>query len=398
MASSYTPVEEHSELAELREELLARARELVPVIAGRAAETERQRHLPRETLDALIDAGLLRIATPRKWGGYGLEYDTAWEVATVLGQGCGSTAWCYMLASVHNWQMGLAPERAQEEYFTTPDQLSASAFAPPGKIEPVDGGYMISGRWSFSSGVDHANWGLCGVFLPAIEAIALFLVPREQFTIHDDWHTSGMCGTGSKTLVVAEPVFVPSYRYTPMSSEPHPEARLEHDRGSYGAPFWTVLPFSLIAPLLGMAKGMLAEFIERGKTKVNPATGELQALDVGQQLHVAEASADIDAAFCVARARIAELIARGRSGQEFTTLDRSRFRRDHAYVARLCVRVANRLFAACGGTAIYETSPLQRFHRDINAGSHHIALGWEENAERYGRARFGLALAPPGRY
>jgi alkylation response protein AidB-like acyl-CoA dehydrogenase len=383
---------------DVREQLLARARELVPAIAARAEETERARRIPQETLTSLIDAGLIRVGTPAKWGGHGLEFDAFWEIGTILGEACGSTAWCYMIASVHNWQMGLAPEEAQAEYFSTPDQLSSSAFYPPGKLTPVDAGWTISGRWSFSSGVDHVNWGLLSAFHPEIESIALFAVPRDQFRIEDDWFTSGLRGTGSKSIVVDEPVFVPKHRWTPMSADAHHDARDNHDRGSYGVPFWTMLPWTLVAPLIGMAQGMLDAFAERAKTKSNPATRDLYANDVGQQLTMAESGAEIDAARRIASGNIAELIERGSRGAPLSTLERARCRRDHAFVARLCVQAANRLFAATGGSAIYGTSPLQRFHRDINAGSHHIALGWDENAERYGRAQFGLELPPPGRY
>jgi alkylation response protein AidB-like acyl-CoA dehydrogenase len=391
-------VTETSAPDEIRAELLGRARQLLPEIAARAEETERLRMLPQETADAFVDSGLLRIPTPKMWGGWGLEYDTFWEVGTILGEACGSTAWCYAIAGSHNWQMGLASEQAQADYFSTPDQWSSSAFHPPGKLERVEGGWTFSGRWSFSSGCDHANWGLLSGYMPEIEGMAWFMVPREQWRIEDDWHTSGLRGTGSKTIVIDEPVFLPAHRFSPMSHHAHPEARDMHGRGSYGVPFWTMLPWTVVSPIVGMAQGMLGIVTERMTTKVNPATGELYSLESTYQAEVAEAAATIDAARCVARVDIGELIDRGLRGDTLSLLDRARYRRDHAFVVKLCVDAANRLYAATGGTAIYDASPIQRFHRDIHAASHHIAVDWLDNAERWGKVRFGLELPPPGRY
>jgi 3-hydroxy-9,10-secoandrosta-1,3,5(10)-triene-9,17-dione monooxygenase len=375
-----------------REEMLARAEALVPTLAERAQETEDARRIPQETLDAIVEAGFLRITTPVRWGGSGLEYDTAWEIGTILGRGCGSTAWCYMVAAIHNWQMGLAPEQAQEEYFTTPDQLSSSAFAPTGTLEPAEGGWLIHGRWPFSSGVDHARWALLGVIAPNLGPV-LLAVPGEDYRIDDDWFVSGLRGTGSKSVVIDEPTFVPAHRYTSISGVPHPEARAAHERASYGAPFMSVLPFTLVSPLIGIAQGMVDEFVQRGLTR-RTMTGQLQGEVPAQQFRLAESSAEVDAARALARADLAELIERGARDDEFTVLDRARFRRDHGFINNLCVRAVNRLFDASGGNALYDSSALQRFHRDVNAGSHQIAITWDLAAEIYGRARFGLELAP----
>lgn len=372
-----------------REQLLARAEALVPVLAERAAQTEKAARVPQETVDQLVESGLMRIATPVKWGGYGLDYDTAWEVATILGRGCGSTAWCYMVGQAHNWQMGLAPDDAQSEYFTTPDQISSSA-PPGGTVESTGGGWSISGRWSFSSGVDNASWVLLSGFTRE-HGLVMLMVPKGDCRIEDDWVVSGLKGTGSKSVVVDEPTFVPGYRYTPFTGVPHPEARAAHDRPSYGAPFFSLISHTLVAPLVGMAQGMVEAFTERMLTKRTPG-GQVQVELLAQQLRMADAAAAVDAGRALARANLAELIAGGDRGDEFTDLDRARFRRDHAFVAKLCVQAANRLFEGCGGSSIYDSNPLQRFHRDIHAGSHQIAVDWDMNAELYGRAQFGLEM------
>ena len=374
-----------------REQSLKQAESLVSVLSERAPATEQARRVPEETIDELVNAGLFRITTPVKWGGVGLDYDVAWEVATILGRGCGSTAWCYMVSQVHSWQVGLSPERTQEEFFITPDQVSSSAPPGPGKVESVDGGWSLSGSWSFSSGVDNAHWVMPSGFTRE-HGLVMFVIPKSDCRVEDDWHVAGLKGTGSKSIVFDD-VFVPGHRYTPFNGATHPEAREIHDRPSYGSPFFSLIPHTLLAPIVGMAEGMVEVFAERMKTR-RSLSGRTQADLAPQHLRIADASAMINAARAVARANLAELIERGGASDEFSELDRTRFRRDHSFAARLCVQAANRLYEGSGGTAIYDSNPLQRFHRDIHTASHQVSLDWDLVGELYGRARFGLELEP----
>ena len=148
-----------------RDALLRRAAALVPVLRDRAAEAERLRQVPPESVRDLIASGLIRIGNPERFGGHGLEVDTAFAVAWELGRACGSTAWCYALWMEHNWWLGHFPARAQEEFFADgPDSLFSSGLNPMGgKGEPVDGGFRISGRWTFSSGCDAATWAMVAI-------------------------------------------------------------------------------------------------------------------------------------------------------------------------------------------------------------------------------------------
>lgn len=372
-------------------ELIARAEALIPVLAERAQRTEDAGRVLPETIEDLTEAGLMRIGTPARWGGQGVDYDTLWEVGATLGRGCGSTAWCFMVSSVHSFQIGLAPEQAQEEFFTTPDQISSSG-PPMGKCESTDGGWLFQGRVSFSSGVDNANWLLPMAFTREHGMVSM-MIPKEDCRVEDDWNVSGLRGTGSKTIVFDEPTFVPSHRYVPFSGAGSPEAREAHGRPLYGAPLLSVIAHTLAAPLVGMAQGMVDEFVEQMRSRHNQSGGS-QADSVATQIRVSEASAMVDAAFALARANMAELAERGGRDDKFSDLDRARYRRNHGFVGKLAVMAANRLFEGAGGTALFTSSPLQRFHRDIHAGSHQIALDPDILGELYGRARFGLELAP----
>ena len=163
------------------DELVTRAEALLPAIAERALQTERDRRIPQESLDEIQAAGLNRILHPARFGGYGLDYDAFFEISWRLSSACGSTGWVYSVASVHHWQLGLSPEAAQEEYFAGGDVWSCSAFNPRGaKVEPVDGGWKLAGRWQYSSGCLHADWALLGAFVPEFPAPVLLLVPRAR--------------------------------------------------------------------------------------------------------------------------------------------------------------------------------------------------------------------------
>jgi alkylation response protein AidB-like acyl-CoA dehydrogenase len=375
-----------------REELLERADALVPILAERAQETEELRRIPQATLDDIVASRLLRTANPTRYGGHGLDWDSVWEIGWRLGQGCGSTAWCFMVAAIHNWHVGLASEAAQEEYFGDgPDVFSCSAFNPGGaRLEVVEGGYTLAGRWSFSSGCDHASWALLAALVPDPRGAVLFLVPRSDWRIEDDWHASGMRGTGSKTIVVDEPVFVPEHRWLPIYGGDGARARALHGRASYGVPIGSLLPYTLACPLVGVAQGAVNAFEERMRTRLTTVGRKPMAELVAVQSRLAEAAALVDAARELARSDLREMIDRAAGGEEPTMLERARYRRNHAFVARLSVQAVDVLFAASGGSAIYDREPMQRFHRDVHAGSHHVILGWDENAEQYGRVRLGL--------
>jgi 3-hydroxy-9,10-secoandrosta-1,3,5(10)-triene-9,17-dione monooxygenase len=376
-----------------REELLSRAAELVPVLAQRAQLTEQLRRIPDETVEDLTRSGLLRIANPRRFGGFGFDYDTVLEVGAELGRGCGSTAWCFTVWSSHNWLMGHWPLEGQEEYFADgPDVLSSSAFNPAGgKAEPTDGGYLLTGRWDFSSGADAAKFALLCAFLPD-QGPSLMIVPRSEYEIVDTWFASGMRGTGSKDIAITSPVFVPKHRalsYAAMGSAQTPGRSVhDDDRMLYRLPAWCVMPFTLCCPLIGIAQAAVDAYEERMRSRFM-FSGEKMVNLASAQMRLAEASAEVDCARLMMRHDLAQLLEWGRAGYTPTLEQRARYRRDHAYIARLCVSAANHAFEGGGGHALFDSSPLQRAHRDVHAGSHQIALLWDTCAELYGRVRVG---------
>jgi 3-hydroxy-9,10-secoandrosta-1,3,5(10)-triene-9,17-dione monooxygenase len=376
---------------DLLPDLLRRASELLPVLRERAARAEQLRRLPPETVKDLVSSGLVRIGTPRRYGGNGLDIDAGHAVAWELGRACGSTAWCCSLWIVHNWWLGHFSERAQDDFFASgPDTLASTCLNPAGgTAEPVTGGFRVSGRWSFSSGCEASSWGMVSVSGPGAGTLRWLLLPREDYEIVDTWFASGMRGTGSQDIVVRD-TFVPAHRVLDpdRAGDTDRTGWVLHQRPSYRVPLRLLVGWDLAAPLVGIAQGAVDEFTARLRGTTGPGR---TADSVPLQLRLAEASAQVDAARTIHQRTVRELVDRAAAGETFTELDRARYRRDKAFVARLCVQAVDRLFEGAGARAIVETDPLQRFHRDAHGASHHAALGWDVAAEAYGREALGPA-------
>jgi alkylation response protein AidB-like acyl-CoA dehydrogenase len=378
----------------LREELLWRASQLVPVLKERAARTEKLRQIPPETVHDLVSSGLIRIGNPERYGGHAVDVDVAHEVGWELGRGCGSSAWCYSLWTVHNWWLGHFSEKAQEEFFASgPDTLFSSGLNPAGgKAEPVDGGLRISGRWGFSSGCDPATWAMVAIPGPGPNGLIWLLIPRSDYDIVDTWFASGMRGSGSKDVVVKD-AFVPAHRaLDPNRAGDGDWTGWEvHRRLSYRVPLRCLTGWDLVAPIVGIAQGAVDEFAARLRGTSGPGR---TADSVAAQLRLAEASAEVDAARTLHRHDIREMLDKAARGDAFTDGDRARYRRDKAFVAKLSVQAVNRLFEASGARAVLESEPMQRFHRDAHGASHHAALSWDVAAEQFGRHALGLGPGP----
>ncbi len=372
------------------DELIARTERLLPDIAERAFETDRARRVPQETLDEITEAGLNRVMQPVRFGGLGLDLDAFFEISWRLSSACGSTGWVYSVAMMQHWSLGLASEAAQEEFFGTGDVWSCSAFNPRGaQVEPVDGGWLLSGRWQYASGCWHADWALLGAVVPEFEGSVQLMVPRGSFRIDDTWYVSGLRGTGSNDIVIDEPIFVPEHLFVP-GGEADPEAAAAQGRGSYGVPLRSVTPWGVIAPVIGMAQGALDTYEESTRSRVSAFSGAQVAKMVGPQTRISAAAAALDAARALARADIREEIDRGARGNTLSVDDRVRMRRDHAYTVNLCYDATMMIARASGASSLFETNPIQRFMRDVHAGSMQIVSNWDEQAESYGRVRMGL--------
>lgn len=200
--------------------LLERIDATRPVLERNAAQTEADRRVPQENIDALTAAGAFKVTVPRRYGGYEMTLREKLEVSAAVAESCGSTGWVVALINVCNWAAGLLPEKAQQEIFgASPDAKVAGVLNPTPDVRKVEGGYEISGKWPWASGSLHADWALLGTLIvdeagePVDQALAF--VPMGELTIEDTWFVAGMKGTGSNTIV-GEKVFVPEHRLLPV--------------------------------------------------------------------------------------------------------------------------------------------------------------------------------------
>ncbi len=380
-------------------EILARIRRLAPEISARALSAEKARRVPAETMNALRDADVFRVMQPKRFGGY--EYGPA-ELAQIgfeLGRACGSTGWCGTLAVCFGWMTAFFPLEAQQEVWDDPDNLLAVSYLPTPKVEVVDGGIKISGSWPWASGVDSATWLILAAMIPNKEgppALAWCLVPvRDVQVDHDSWNVSGLQGTGSKTVAITEPLFVPRHRVLPLGaifSGKVPGIDIpDNGQARFGYP--TFGPTALVSPIVGMAQGALDAFTETArdaKRMARPGVFEKVAESPLIQSLVGQAAARIDAAQTLMVTSLSEGQEIVRAGGTLEIEQRVRIRRNHGFAARTSSEVVNEIFMKSGAAAADEKNRVQRFWRDANAAALHASIDWDTLSALYGTQQLGL--------
>ncbi len=385
-------------------ELLSRAREIAGLARERARETEAARRVSEDMVARMHRADLFRVMQPKAYGGFEYGFEVFAQIEAILASGCGSTGWVYGLLASHQWLIGCFSEAAQDEVWSDPTALAAGTYAPVLRAVAVDGGYRVTGTGTFCSGCDNAQWQLLGGLIPQADGPpqpGLFLFRTADITIDDTWHTMGLCGTGSKSIV-ANDVFVPHHRVVPFSELANAEApgMRAHSNPLFKQSFLAVLPVTIVAPVLGMAEGALAAFLDMAKVRTtrgavaggNRRMAELTTI----QLRVAEAVASIDAAKLIMFRDLAEAFAMASRGEAVSVDVRIRNRRDQAFCARLLIGAIDALFLAAGGHGLYLDHPIQRFWRDAHAAGSHISLNWDSSGSMYGQ--YMLGLEPKGQY
>ena len=387
-------------------ELVGRAAEVGLFARRRAEQTEAERKVPLETIAHIREAGLFRIMQPAIYGGYEYGFDVLVRVAAAIAAGCGSTGWVASLAIVHQWLIATWPKQAQDEYWSYSDAIAFGSYGQVGKVIAVHGGYRFSGTWTFTSGCDHARWLVLGGMIPQqggkhAPKPAFFLLPIDDVELEDNWFTMGLAGTGSKNTVVTDS-FVPEHRTVSianllMGSAPGASA---HANPLYRQSLLSVLPFALVAPVLGMAEGALADFLEIAKVRKTrgAVTGgnNRMAEFATIQSRVAEATGAVEAArLLITRALERALSAAEGGGQADLDLRLSN-RLNQAFSVRLIVQAIDALFQAAGGQSIFTTNSIQRAWRDIHAGALHVSLNWDAVSTMYGQ--HALGVDPRGQY
>lgn len=393
---SFTDVPSKSQLEAERTSLLERAAALRGALQESAEEADRERHLSETTIAALRESGLLRLFTPRRFGGFEATPSTLLDTCALLAQGCSSASWVTSVLNAGNYVAAMFPESVQAELWQRDANACAALVivAPKAKVERVADGVVISGEWPYASGCLHSEW--IAALIPSgpasdEPATHVVLMPKGDVRIKDTWHVTGMRGTGSNT-VIADRVLVPTRRTMPYA--PLVRGQLRGPAGVnhlYRSSFSGLLSVGLLAPHIGALEYALRFVLDgSGSRRVASSTFASQAQSPAFQTDMAEAGMLLDDAKLHA-ARIAQVVEEHALAE--TTPDeitRSRARMEGAHVTRACRLGIDRLMTAYGSSAFAESNPLQRIWRDINVGSRHAGFGMGVPQLVYGRALVGL--------
>jgi 3-hydroxy-9,10-secoandrosta-1,3,5(10)-triene-9,17-dione monooxygenase len=380
-----------------------RAWQLVPLLEEKASEAEELGHTPDCVVSAILDAGLFRILRPARYGGYAQPADLLFEIGSILARGCMSTAWVFVNLAIHDLYAANWPVCTQEEIWGgNPDALIGSSFVfPAGRAVRVSGGYQLSGRWPFSSGIHPCQWNILGAVVVGEHGEPprqrYFMLKRAQYEILDTWHVEALRGTGSAD-VEAKDVFVPDHMtvdYVDLLAG-RAEGAEVHDDPTVAYPFAASGGFVLLCAIYGAARGAYEQFIERAKGAVARSSGKALAAEPTYQSKLSEVGTLLDIVEQIIRSTFRSIDQDLRAGRDFTGKEALRIRRDSAYVVRMCVDAIDILFKLGGGAALYKRNALQRAWRDIHGGAAHIVFQWDIHGVAYGRVNLGLPSGLPG--
>jgi 3-hydroxy-9,10-secoandrosta-1,3,5(10)-triene-9,17-dione monooxygenase len=380
------------------QQVLEGVRELLPVLRERAQDTEDARRISEESIKALQQAGFFKLLQPSRYGGLEAHPNDFYRAVRSISSACGSTGWVAAVLGCHPWQLGLFDDRAQQEVWGEDDDTRvSSSYAPMGRAKPQDGGFEFSGRWSFSSGCDHATWVFLGGLVVNDEGqptdFRTFLLPKKDYEIDDVWDTIGLRGTGSNDIIV-DKVFVPEYRTLSFmdTGRCYGPGQAVNTGPLYRLPFASVFSCSIAVPVVGMATGAYEAYVNHTKERVRASTGGKAAEDSFNQLRIAEAASKIDAAWLQIERNLDDEMRYATAGEKIPFPLRVQTRRDQVNATSSAIAAVDRLFESAGGRALKVGTPIQRFWRDAHAGRVHAINDPEKALAMYGQQQLGLKV------
>jgi 3-hydroxy-9,10-secoandrosta-1,3,5(10)-triene-9,17-dione monooxygenase len=381
------------------QEFVAGLDALLPGIASRRDETDALGKAHPRSVAEMIEAGVFRALTPLQWGGLEIDPASWYEGMAKLASACASTGWVGSLVGVHAWQLALFDPLLQSEIWRdSPDVLVSSSYPPPGNVKPVDGGFLLSGQWAFSSGVDHASWAILGgrfVNPDGVMEFRSFVVPRADLEIDDaSWNVVGLRGTGSKTLELRD-AYVPEHR-THSALDVHRRSERGfalNDRPLYRLPWISIFWSTISCVAVGAAQGALSAFIDENRARVAASTLAPAAANPFMQLRLANALGDVHAVRDRMLSGWRDLYQTVCAGSEPCRQDRLRSRFESADTIARCYEAVSQVIQVGGGGVISATKPVQRFFRDLIAIRNHPTANREVFATLY--AQSVLGLPPP---
>jgi 3-hydroxy-9,10-secoandrosta-1,3,5(10)-triene-9,17-dione monooxygenase len=387
------------------QEAMERARALVPTLRERAREAEDARRLLRANEQLLHESGLFRFHQPKRFGGMELDFVAVIDIPAELARGCPSTAWNVGNLACHHWILGYyEPETQHEVWDANPDALIASSIAlAAGRARKVDGGFVVNGRWPFSSGVDNADWNMLAVSVYEGDSKTpvdwrLCLVPKSDYEIIDTWQPMGMAATGSKDIAAKE-LFVPERRALALQrcrgGFEHPGAALNRS-ALYGISIGAASGHPLAPAAIGAAEGAYDAFIGSMAKRAGTYTGARVADFQAVQIKVARARCLIDSARELLRqSAIALQAAAADDGAALDLATKLRFRAQTAFAVGQAREAIETLWSCYGAKGLYLSDPIQRHFRDVLAIGQHYSFNFDIAGAAFGLDALGGAYNNP---
>ena len=363
------------------DELVARAKAMIPALKARARACVSARDVPAETIAEMQEAGFFRVLQPERWGGYEMHPNVFFDIQKQLAEGCMSTGWMYGVLGCHPYELALFHDRAQAEVWADDAaMLVSSTYQPVGKVTRVEGGFRLSGHWGFSTGSVHCGWVLLGSVVPPEKDgdpfdMRTFLLPRADYTIdRDAWHVFGLQGTGSHDIIVDD-VFVPEYRTHKaidgfLCQNP---GQVENDGPLYRMPWAQLFVRSVSTAAFGGAKAAIDAAIGIMQSRVSTNTGKAAKADPFLHAALARAIAEVDEMERTHRATFVEMMELSEAGQPVPMERRALFAYQSSNVVRRLADMVDDMVKLMGGRAIYMTSPILQPWLDLHAARAHVA-------------------------
>jgi 3-hydroxy-9,10-secoandrosta-1,3,5(10)-triene-9,17-dione monooxygenase len=354
-----------------------RVRALQPALRDRAAEANRRRDIPAETIDAFHRAELFELLRPAAFGGFEGDPRVFFDVQNQIAEVCASSAWVYGVLSVQYLILATFGGNAQAEVFAENSRaLICSSLQPSGEVRNVEGGYRISGRWNFSSGSTYADWAILGGLVPSEGAGGppewrLFLIPRRDYRIDDVWDAFGLRATGSNDIVIAE-AFVPAYRSVCPQLELVPMADEVTDKPAlYRLPWFYLFTGSVSNLSIGLIRGAVSMFVDTMRTRINGITRKAAKDDAVVGAVAARALAEANAAEATIHRHIEEMLASIETGTRISPRDGLLYRVQLTSITARLATIVDEMQHLMGGRGIRSSSPLVRPWLDIMAARNH---------------------------
>jgi alkylation response protein AidB-like acyl-CoA dehydrogenase len=376
------------------QDMLERLTTLVPALRERAAETERLRRLPDETIADAIATGWVGAFRPHRFGGTDVGLSTLVHGARILAHGCASSAWTLVFLAQHAWMLGKLPDPLQEALFGEEElPLIAGALASVGTAEKIDGGYLVSGRSEWNSAICHSRW----VSMKAVSdgTLYVFYLAVDDVDVLDCWHVAGMRGTCSDTFV-ADKVFVPEALAVPMKTVAAGDAGGQHPEQPFtDYPYISVVSLSCSAVMVGATEAAVELFEDKLRRRVLAFSGDLKQMDQPfAQMRLGEVASKLRMARTLWDTCIARLDEVCGPGGSMTVDGRIEIRSSSALVVQTCRDVVATIMNAAGGSSYFLSEPLQRIQRDTETLKSHAMFDWDRVAQLQGKALLGI---PPAR-